>query len=73
MCREITTKNRKLVALASGCLSIGLVLPMLLHPATPSARNLLHFACGLLIGMSLTINLGMVWKNSRQRRRFGDS
>jgi hypothetical protein len=68
MCTEINTKSRKLIAMASACLSIGLVLPMLLHPPTQSSRNLLHFVCGLLIGMSLSINLGMFWKNSRRRR-----
>jgi hypothetical protein len=71
MCREINPKSRRLVALASAWLAIGLVLPMVLHPSGQSSRNLLHFVCGLLIGMSLSINLGMVWKNSRQRRLGG--
>jgi hypothetical protein len=71
MCTEINSKSRKLMALASGWLALGLVLPMLLHPSGQSSRNLLHFVCGLLIGMSLSINLGLVWKNSR-RRRLGD-
>ena len=71
MCTEINSKSRKLMALASGWLALGLVLPMLLHPSGQSSRNLLHFVCGLLIGMSLSINLVLVWKNSR-RRRLGD-
>jgi hypothetical protein len=72
MCQEITANNRKLVALASGCLSIGLVLSLLLHPSTQSARNVLHFICGMLLGLSLSINLGMVWKSARQRRMRND-
>jgi hypothetical protein len=68
MCREINPKSRKLFSLASASLALGLVLPMLLHPSGQSSRNLLHFVCGLLIGMSLSINLGLVWKNARQRR-----
>ncbi len=73
MCRETDPKSRKLIAMASGWLAIGLLLPMLLHPSGQSSRNLLHFVCGLLIGMSLSINLSIVWKNSRRRRRIGDS
>ncbi len=70
MCTEINSKGRKLMAVASGWLAIGLVLPMLLHPSGQASRNLLHFVCGLLIGLSLSINLSLLWKNSRQRR-FG--
>ncbi len=68
MCTEMTTKSRKLFAMASVCLAVGLLLPMLFHPSAPSARNLLHFVCGLLLGLSMSINLSMAWKNSRQRR-----
>jgi hypothetical protein len=68
MCTETTTKSRKLFAMASVSLAVGLLLPMLSHPVTPSARNLLHFVCGLLLGISMSSNLSMAWKNSRQRR-----
>jgi len=71
MCREIDPKSRKLFAMALACLTVGLLLPMLFHPAAQSARNLLHFVCGLLLGLSLSINLSMVWKSSRQRRLGG--
>jgi hypothetical protein len=72
MCRETDPKSRKLIALASACLAIGLVLPMLLHPSEQSSRNLLHFVCGALLGLSISVNLSMVWKNSRRRRLGGN-
>jgi hypothetical protein len=71
MCTEINSKSRKLFAMASVCLAVGLLLPMLFHPAAQPARNLLHFVCGLLLGLSMSVNLAMVWKNSRQRRIGG--
>ena len=71
MCREINPKSHKLFALALVCLAVGLVLPMLFHPAAQSARNVLHFVCGLLLGLSMSINLWMAWKISRQRRMGG--
>jgi hypothetical protein len=70
MCTEINphinSKNRKLTALASACLALGLLLAMVFHPDSPSGRSLLHFVCGMLIGLSATINLSVVWKKSRQ-------
>jgi hypothetical protein len=71
MCTEMNSKSRKLSAIASACLAIGLPLLILLHPAQQSARNLLHFIGGLLLGLSISINLSLVWKNSRQRRLSG--
>jgi hypothetical protein len=68
MCIEITPRNRRLITLASSCLALGLLLPMAFHPAASSTRNLLHFVCGLLLGLSMSINLSAVWKNSRKRR-----
>ena len=68
MCTQINPKSRKLIAPASACLALGLLLAMIFHPDAPSARNLLHFVCGMLIGVSGSVNLSIVWKNSRQRR-----
>ena len=68
MCTETNPKNRKLIALASACLAVGLMLPMLFHPDAPAARNLLDFVRGLLIGVSGSVNLLVVWRKSRQRR-----
>ena len=73
MCTETNPKNRKLIALASTCLAVGLMLPMLFHPDAPSTRNLLDFVRGALIGVSGSVNLLLVWKNSRERRCLGDS
>ncbi len=69
MCLVNDSKARRFqIALASACLALGLMLPMLFHPEAPSARNLLDFVRGLLIGVSGSINLSLVWRNSRQRR-----
>jgi hypothetical protein len=68
MCRETNSKSRKLFAMASVCLAVGLLFPMLFHPAAPTARNFMHFVCGLLLGLSMSINLSMAWKISRQQR-----
>jgi hypothetical protein len=69
MCvRDNSPQRRKLVALASLCLAIGLLLPMMFHPSGQTELNALHFLRGLLIGMSLSVNLGVLWKNRRQQR-----
>jgi peptidoglycan/LPS O-acetylase OafA/YrhL len=67
MTTHINPKSRKLFVMASVCLAVGLLLPMLFHPAAQPARNLLHFVCGLLLGLSLSVNLALLWKNSRRR------
>jgi hypothetical protein len=72
MCLLDSAKNHRfLIALASSCLALGLLLPMVFHPAAGTPRNFLHFICGLLIGLSLSINLSLVWRKSRERR-LGD-
>lgn len=71
MCREINPKSRRLFAIASVCVTVGLLLPMLFHPSAPSARSVLHFVCGNLIGVSGSINLSVAWKSFR-RRLYGD-
>jgi len=40
---------------------------MIFHPAGQAALNVLHFVRGLLIGLSLSVNLGVLWKARRQR------
>jgi hypothetical protein len=60
-----------MIAFGSLCLAIGLLLPMIFHPAGASEINLLHFFRGLLLGLAITVNFGVVWKTSRQRRSGG--
>jgi hypothetical protein len=59
------------MAFASACLALGLLLPLAFHPTSGLETNIVHFFRGLLIGLSATLNLGMVWKTSRQRRSGG--
>jgi hypothetical protein len=68
MCLQANSKSRRLFAIASGCLAVGLLLPTIFHPTTPFTLSLLEFTRGLLLGVSMTVNLSMVWINSRQRR-----
>jgi hypothetical protein len=68
MCvQDSSPRRQKLAALANLCLAIGLLLPMIFHPAGQAALNVLHFVRGLLIGLSLSVNLGVLWKARRQR------
>ena len=68
MCVLNDAKSRKLYSSAVACLVVGLLLPISFHPVTQFNRNLLHFVCGLLLGLSMSMNLSLVWKNSRRRR-----
>lgn len=58
-------KNRILMAVANLALSIGLVLPYFIHPAGQRGADWLHGIRGLLIGMSIGMNLSII----RSRRR----
>lgn len=69
MCLQNESKGRnRLIALGAACLAAGLLLPQSFHPAGGLGLNLLHFVSGLLIGISLSVNLMAVWKASRKRR-----
>jgi hypothetical protein len=45
------------MAIGNICLVIGLLLWLFVHPAGQFSRDALHFVCGLLLGLSITINL----------------
>ncbi len=69
MCLLNNTRNHRfLISFASACLALGLLLPTVFHPEADTSRNFLHFICGMLIGISASINLSLVWRKSRQQR-----
>jgi hypothetical protein len=55
--RQMDKKSRILVGIANFSLAVGLSLRSFVHPAGASARNWLLFVVGLLIGLSITVNL----------------
>lgn len=55
--RQLDRKSRRLFAIADLCLPAGLILLILLHPASQLERNWLHGVAGFLLGLSITINL----------------
>ena len=69
--RDFSPQHRRLLVLANLCLVIGLLLPMVFHLAGGTPVNVLHFVRGLLIGLSLSLNLGVLWKTRRRRRPDG--
>ena len=69
MCLRSEFKDRRYsVAIAALCLAVGLMLPEIVHPAKGLGLDLVDFVRGLLIGVSLSINLMAVWKTARKRR-----
>jgi len=44
------------------------MLPEIVHPAKGPGLDMVEFVRGLLIGVSLSINLMAVWKAARKRR-----
>ena len=69
MCLRTQSKShRSLVAIATLCLAVGLLLPEIVHPAKGLGLDMVDFVRGLLIGVSLSINLLTAWKSGRKRR-----
>lgn len=50
------------------CLVLGLLSPMLYHPASEAAREWLHGITGFFLGLSITFNLAAFVLTSRARR-----
>jgi hypothetical protein len=50
-------KSRLLTGIANFSLAAGLILWVFVHPANQTTDSLRHFFAGLLLGLSVTINL----------------
>ena len=60
-------KLRRMTALANGSLAAGLLLRLFVHPTGSIFHNALDFTVGLLLGLSITVNLHMVLIRKRNR------
>lgn len=58
LCASDRSMQRRL---GNGCLALGLILWLFVHPAVQWANNANHFVSGLLIGVSLALNLYVLW------------
>jgi hypothetical protein len=54
---QLDPKSRHVRAIANISLVVGLLLWLFVHPSGQIERNWLHFVCGLLVGLSICINL----------------
>jgi hypothetical protein len=54
--------------MANLALVLGLVLPMIFHPVTGLGKSVLHFVCGMMLGLSITANLLGLYCIRRQRQ-----
>lgn len=57
MLRNTDLKTRIMMAGANLCLFTGLVLWLFAHPALLGLKDAVHFICGLLLGISIALNL----------------
>jgi hypothetical protein len=59
--RHQSAKLRRRPAIANLALAIGLILWSFAHPVSVVGRDAIHFVVGLLLGLSITINLMLVY------------
>lgn len=55
--RLTDSKSRLLAGIANFSLAAGLILWVFVHPANQTTDSVRHFFAGLLLGLSVTINL----------------
>jgi hypothetical protein len=59
--RQLDPKARRRIVLANLSLAVGLLLRAFVHPAGQMEQNWLDAVCGLLIGLSIGVNLFSLW------------
>jgi predicted benzoate:H+ symporter BenE len=70
MCTADETKKYKfMMPAATLCLALGLMLRALTHPVSQLAKNWTDGVAGLLIGLSIGMNLMLAWKRRRKRQQ----
>lgn len=60
---QLSTQRR----VSSLAVAVGLLLWLFVHPGTPWIDDAIHFVTGLLLGVSLIINLRVLWRMRRGR------
>jgi hypothetical protein len=60
-------KLRRMIAFANGSMAAGLLLRLFVHPIGSIPRDALDFAVGLLLGISITVNLHVLIVRKRNR------
>ena len=65
--RKRLYESKMLMPIATSCMIAGIMWPYLFHPATQLGKNLSHALCGMLLGFSITANLGAAWMKGCQR------
>jgi len=56
-----------LISMGMACLVVALVVPRIVHPSARLGEDLFDGFRGLLIGLSIGLNLWAVWLRSRPR------
>lgn len=69
MCRSLDKRSKWLRAAANGALAVGLGLWSFARPVVGSGQPWFDAVVGALIGVSMGMNLMLVWK---MRQRSGD-
>jgi hypothetical protein len=55
--RQLDARTRRLIALGNACMAVGLMLYTFVHPSGQGAKDLAQGVSGLLLGVSIGINL----------------
>lgn len=63
--RNLPPRSRRQIAIANAALVVGLLLWLFVHPARPAAHSARDAAAGFLLGLSITVNLFIMWKARR--------
>jgi hypothetical protein len=59
--QQLDPENRRRLAMGNGCLAASLILMNYLHPDHQIWLNLAHGVGGVLLGISLAVNMRVLW------------
>jgi hypothetical protein len=62
---EFRQRDRRLLALASGALFVGLAISNISTAASEHLRPALHAVTGFMVGLSVTLYLALWWRRHR--------
>jgi len=70
MKRELDAKSRRLLVIANALLVLGISMMTLATAAPEHLRPAIHAVMGFFMGLSITMNLHLIWRT--RHRRAGD-